>query len=330
MPDRLTDDDFFTSYCTFLLTEKRSAKNTFLAYKRDIEQLLDFLKSKKLTIRTCNKNNLKNFLKRLKDQGVSAKTLSRKISCFKAFYNFLSERFKIPNRAGSLIFPKIEKTLPVYLTEKEVVKLLDAASKDRSDKGIRNRVMISLIYASGMRVSELVNLRIDQIHFDTGFLGIVGKGNKERLVPLPVNVLKFLRFYLDNIYEKLKPKKVRGQNSTGSNSTGSNSTGSNPLGENSFGQNYLFFSFYKKQIKPITRQSFWIILKNILSKADIKKRVSPHTLRHSLATHLLKSGANIRSLQMLLGHEQLTTVQVYTHLEKSHLRKVYDDKHPRA
>lgn len=315
MPDRLTDDHFFTSYCTFLLTEKRSAKNTFLAYKRDIEQFLEFLKSKKLTIRTCNKNNLKNFLKKLKDQGVSAKTLSRKISCFKAFYNFLSERFKIPNRAGSLIFPKIEKTLPVYLTEKEIVRLLDAASKDRSDKGIRNRVMISLIYASGMRVSELVNLRIDQIHFDTGFLNIVGKGNKERLVPLPVNVLKFLKFYLDNIYEKLKPQKIRGQNS---------------LGENSFGQNYLFFSFYKKQIKPISRQSFWIILKNILSKAKIKKRVSPHTLRHSLATHLLKSGANIRSLQMLLGHEQLTTVQIYTHLEKSHLRKVYDDKHPRA
>ena len=310
MSDRLNDDYFFTSFSTFLLTEKRVSKNTFLAYSRDIEQFLNFFKSKKVTIKSCNKNDIKKFLKKLKDQGVSAKTLSRKISCLKAFFNFLSDRFKIPNRAGSLIFPKIEKTLPIYLTELEIENLLGAASKDRSDKGIRNRVMLSLIYASGMRVSELVNLRIDQIHFDTGFIGITGKGNKERLVPLPVNVLKFLRFYLDNIYEKLKPKKV--------------------MGENSFGQNFLFFSFYRKQIKPISRQSFWIILKNILSKADIKKKVSPHTLRHSLATHLLKSGANIRSLQMLLGHEQLTTVQVYTHLEKSHLRKVYDDKHPRA
>ena len=315
MFDLLNDDYFFTSFSTFLLTEKRVSKNTFLAYSRDIEQLLNFFKSKKLTIKNCNKNDIKKFLKKLKDQGVSSKTLSRKISCLKAFFNFLSDRFKVPNKAGSLIFPKIEKTLPIYLTELEIENLLGAASKDRSDKGIRNRVMLSLIYASGMRVSELVNLRIDQIHFDTGFIDIIGKGNKERLVPLPVNVLKFLRFYLDNIYEKLKPKKARGSNS---------------FGQNSFGQNFLFFSFYRKQIKPISRQSFWIILKNILSKADIKKKVSPHTLRHSLATHLLKSGANIRSLQILLGHEQLTTVQVYTHLEKSHLRKVYDDKHPRA
>ena len=315
MSDRLNDDHFFTSFTTFLLTEKRVSKNTFLAYRRDIEQLLNFFKDKKLTIKSCNQNDIKKFLKKLKDLGVSAKTLSRKISCLKAFFNFLSDRFKIPNRAGSLIFPKIEKTLPIYLTELEVENLLGAASKDRSDKGVRNRVMLSLIYASGMRVSELVNLKIDQIHFDTGFIGIIGKGNKERLVPLPVNVLKFLRFYLDNIYEKLKPKKTSDKSF---------------LDKNSFGQNFLFFSFYRKQIKPISRQSFWIILKNILSKADIKKKVSPHTLRHSLATHLLKSGANIRSLQMLLGHEQLTTVQVYTHLEKSHLRKVYDDKHPRA
>ncbi len=315
MSDRLNDDHFFTLFTTFLLTEKRVSKNTFLAYRRDIEQLLNFFKDKKLTIKSCNQNDIKKFLKKLKDLGVSAKTLSRKISCLKAFFNFLSDRFKIPNRAGSLIFPKIEKTLPIYLTELEVENLLGAASKDRSDKGVRNRVMLSLIYASGMRVSELVNLKIDQIHFDTGFIGIIGKGNKERLVPLPVNVLKFLRFYLDNIYEKLKPKKTSDKSF---------------LDKNSFGQNFLFFSFYRKQIKPISRQSFWIILKNILSKADIKKKVSPHTLRHSLATHLLKSGANIRSLQMLLGHEQLTTVQVYTHLEKSHLRKVYDDKHPRA
>ncbi|MBD3273600.1 tyrosine recombinase [Candidatus Dependentiae bacterium] len=310
MSDRLNDDHFFTSFSTFLLTEKRASENTFLAYKRDIEQFLEFLKNKKLTIKTCNKNNLKNFLKKLKDSGISSKTLSRKISCLKAFFNFLNEKFKIPNKAGGLVFPKLEKKLPTYLTEKEIEKLLKVANKDRSDKGIRNRVMLSLLYASGMRVSELVSLKIDQIHFDTGFIGLVGKGNKERLVPLPESILKFLRFYLDNIYEKLIPKKIKDKNS--------------------FGQNFLFFSFYKDRIKPISRQSFWVILKKFLVKAKINKKVSPHTLRHSLATHLLKSGANIRSLQLLLGHEQLTTVQIYTHLEKSHLREVYDDKHPRA
>jgi integrase/recombinase XerD len=310
MPNQFDDDNLFTSYSTFLLTEKRVSKNTFSAYKNDIEQLLEFLKSKKLKLQTCNKNHLKIFLKILKDQGVKARTLSRKISCFKAFFRFLNERFGIPNKAEGLIFPKLEKTLPIYLTEEEVVKLLAVAAKDKSDKGLRNRVMLSLLYASGMRVSELTSLRVDQIHFDTGFIGLVGKGNKERLVPLPENVLKFLRFYLDNIYERLLPKKEKNKNS--------------------FGQNFLFFSFYNEQIKSISRQSFWIILKNILAKANIKKKVSPHTLRHSLATHLLKKGANIRFLQMLLGHENLTTIQVYTHLEKSHLRELYDDKHPRA
>lgn len=308
--DQMTDEGFLTSFCTFLLTEKRVSKNTFSAYKRDIEQLLEYLKSKKVQIKTCNKNHLKNFLKFLRTNGCGAKTLSRKISCLKAFFNFLNERFNIPNRAGGLIFPKLEQTLPIYLTEDEVQRLLRIAAKDVSDKGIRNRVMLSLIYASGMRVSELVNLKIDQLHFDTGFVALVGKGNKERLVPLPGAIFKFLRFYLDNIYENLKPKSEKGQKL--------------------FGKNYLFFSYYANEIKPLSRQSFWGILKTILIKAKIEKKVSPHTLRHSLATHLLKSGANIRSLQLLLGHESISTVQIYTHLEKSQVRDVYDDKHPRA
>jgi len=310
MLGHLSDEDLFNAFITFLLTEKRYSKNTFIAYKKDIEQLLLFFKEKKVNVLICNKNHLKNFLKKLKDDGVTAKTLSRKISCFKAFFNFLTERFKIPNKAGALIFPKLEQTLPIYLTEGEIEELLKAAAKDNSDKGVRNRVMLSLLYASGMRVSELVDLKIDQIHFDTGFISLVGKGNKERVVPLPDAILRFVNFYLENIYENLKPKAEKNKNI--------------------FGKNYLFFSFYNNEIKPISRQSFWIILKNILSKSKINKKVSPHTLRHSLATHLLKGGANIRSLQLLLGHENISTVQIYTHLEKSHVRKIYDDKHPRA
>ena len=305
MLGHLSDEDLFNAFITFLLTEKRYSKNTFIAYKKDIEQLLLFFKEKKVNVLICNKNHLKNFLKKLKDDGVTAKTLSRKISCFKAFFNFLTERFKIPNKAGALIFPKLEQTLPIYLTEGEIEELLKAAAKDNSDKGVRNRVMLSLLYASGMRVSELVDLKIDQIHFDTGFISLVGKGNKERVVPLPDAILRFVNFYLENIYENLKPKAEKNKNI--------------------FGKNYLFFSFYNNEIKPISRQSFWIILKNILSKSKINKKVSPHTLRHSLATHLLKGGANIRSLQLLLGHENISTVQIYTHLEKSHVRKIYDD-----
>lgn len=308
--ERFKDKNLLTSFCTFLLTEKRVSKNTFLAYKRDIEQLLEYLNSKGVQIKICNKNHLKNFLKFLHANSCGAKTLSRKISCLKSFFNFLNERFDIPNRASALIFPKLEQTLPIYLTEAEVQYLLKIAAKDISDKGIRNRVMLALIYASGMRVSELVNLKIDQLHFDTGFVILSGKGNKERAIPLPGAVFKFLRFYLDNIYQNLKPKSEKGQKAVS--------------------QNYLFFSYYANKIKPLSRQSFWVILKTILIKAKIKKKVSPHTLRHSLATHLLKSGANIRSLQLLLGHENISTVQIYTHLEKSHVRDIYNDKHPRA
>jgi integrase/recombinase XerD len=309
--DKVEDSKLFAFFQTYLLAEKRVSQNTFLAYKKDIDQLFEFFKEKKISLKKCNKNHLKKFLHMLKNQGLSAKTLARKISSIKMLFLFLHERFRLQNRACSLVFPKLEKKLPVYLTELEVQKLLQAANKDISHKGTRNRVMLYLLYASGMRVSELVTLTIDQLHFDTGFVSLIGKGNKERLVPLPKNVLGLLQYYIDEIYPKLFEKKQE-------------------LKEQAKQNNYLFFSCYKGEIKSISRQSFWIILKKILSQANITKNVSPHTLRHSLATHLLKSGANIRSLQLLLGHEQLSTVQIYTHLQTGQLRKVYDKKHPRA
>ncbi len=305
------NEKLFILFETYLLTEKRVCPNTFVAYKRDIDQFSDFFKKNKISIKKCNKNHLKKFLKFLNNQGLTAKTISRKISSLKSLFNYLTERFKVSNAASGLVFPKLEKTLPVYLTQQEMQTLLQTANKDNSNRGIRNKVMLYLLYASGMRVSELVSLTIDQVHFDTGFISLVGKGNKERLVPLPKNVLGLIRYYIDSVYSKLLPKKKDMQHEAKQH-------------------NFLFFSFYKNKIKAISRQSFWIILKAILTKSKIFKNISPHSLRHSIATHLLKSGADIRSLQLLLGHEQLSTVQVYTHLEKSQVRKVYDKKHPRA
>lgn len=293
----------------YLLTEKRVALNTFLAYKRDIEQFDKFLVSEKIKIAGISKRHLSAFLKSLKDQGVSAKSLSRKISSLKLFFRFLSDVMHFPNIAKSLVFPKLEKTLPNFLTEKEIEKLLLAANLDTSPKGVRNKVMLYLMYATGMRVSELVNLTADQIQFDIGFARITGKGASERMIPLPKNILELLRFYLDTIYPQLIPSEGV-----------------------SFDKNkkYLFAAVYNNTVKPMSRQSFWITLKKILIKAAIVKNISPHSLRHSLATHLLQKGADLRSLQMLLGHQNLATVQVYTHLGNSHIRKVYDKKHPRA
>ena len=301
--------DFAEQFFAYLLTERRVSENTFLAYKRDIEQLQVFLKKRKLTIAICQKRHLKLFLKQLRDVGLKAKSVSRKISSIKLLFNFLTERYKFPNLGKGLIFPKLEQLLPSCLSEQEVQDLFAAANRDNSYKGIRNKVMLYLIYASGMRVSELVNLTIDQIQFDTGFIKLSGKGNKDRVVPVPGNILDLLRYYIDVVYLKLVPKdKI------------------DLLKK----ENYLFFACYGKKIKPISRQSFWFILKKILKQASIFKDISPHSLRHSLATHLLKNGADIRSLQMLLGHENISTVQIYTHLGDSEVRKVYDEKHPRA
>jgi len=294
---------------THLLTEKRVSNNTFLAYKKDIEQLLNFLEKEKIDPKNCNKNHLKKLLRVLKKQGLKAKSLSRKISSIKLFFSFLNERFDVANKAEGLVFPKLEKTLPNYLTEEEIQILFEETSRDDSIKGLRNKVMLYLLYASGMRVSELINIKIDQIQFDTGFVKLEGKGNKERMVPLPKNILDLLRFYIDHVHKKIVSKSKQNLASK---------------------QNYLFVCLYKNQLKTLTRQALWGILKKILLQAGIDKKISPHSLRHSLATHLLKNGANIRSLQLLLGHEQISTVQIYTHLEKSQIRKVYDKKHPRA
>ncbi|MFA6527704.1 MAG: tyrosine recombinase [Candidatus Babeliales bacterium] len=299
--------DYFAQFQTYLLTEKRVSANTFAAYNQDIQQLDLYLKKNSVPVAVITKRHLQGFLKLFRDQKLKAKTLSRKISTLKLFFSFLQTQYKLNNAARSLVFPKVEKTLPHYLTEDEVEHLLDVAGNDESNKGVRNKVMLYMLYATGMRVSELMTVTVDQIHFDTGFIQLVGKGNKERSIPLPKHILEMLRFYCDHIYKKLLPKHLHGAE-----------------------QSYLFATAYKKTLKPISRQSLWGILRKILQQAGITKQISPHSLRHSLATHLLKNGADIRSLQMLLGHESLATIQIYTHLEKSHVRKVYDEKHPRA
>jgi integrase/recombinase XerD len=300
--------DFIAQFHAYLLTEKRVAENTFLAYKRDIEQFDTFLRVKKITLKNCQKKYLTLFLKHLKNAGFKAKTISRKISSLKLLFDFLHERYKLINSAAELIFPKVEQRLPSFLAEQEIQALLIAAGSDTSHKGIRNKVMLALLYATGMRVSELVSLTVNQFHFDTGFIKLTGKGNKERCIPLPKNILTLMHVYLEGAYLKLLP-----QNAPQANK-----------------ENYLFFALYKKTVKSLTRQTFWIILKKLLKKASILKNISPHSLRHSLATHLLKNGADLRSLQILLGHENISTVQIYTHLDDSELRKIYDKSHPRA
>lgn len=297
-----------TRFETYLLTEKRVSHNTFGAYKRDLEQFIAFTNRKKVTVKDLDSVHLKAFLHHLKKLRMSSRSMARKISTLKSFFTYLHHYAGWKNNlSNELITPKIEKRLPHFFTELEIEQLFKIAETDKTLAGKRNRVMLYLLYVSGMRISELCNLRMSDVHFDTGFIHVSGKGGKSRMVPLPQMMLDMLHDYSNTIYKEVNKKsKTRSD------------------GE------YLFPIYYAGIIKPITRQSFWIILKKMWAKSGSDKSISPHKLRHSLATHMLKSGADLRSLQVLLGHENLATVQIYTHVETSYLRKVYNKKHPRS
>ena len=289
----------------YLLTERRVSQNTFAAYKKDIEQYVNFIQDHKITLKKATLVDLKKFLSHLKKLKLSARSMARKISTLKIFYSWAHQYHKWTNHADELIFPKLEKRLPSYLSEQEIEQLLEAAEQDTSAIGTRNKMMLYLLYVSGMRISELVHLKITDIHFDTGFIAVHGKGGKDRMIPIPMPMLELLKKYIEQGHKSFL-KKTKKQT------------------------DYLFPIIYGKKIKPISRQSFWGILKKLWAKTGNKRPISPHKLRHSLATHLLKRGADLRSLQMILGHENLSTVQIYTHVDTGYLRKIYDKKHPRS
>jgi len=294
-----------TKFEAYLLTEKRIAKNTFDAYRSDLAQFIFFLKGKNVSLKEATHNVIKEYLSVLKKDGISARSMARKISSLKAFYNYAHRIAGWQNHAEDLLFPKLEKSLPRFMTEEEIGILFDVVQKDSSHAGVRNKLLLHLLYVSGTRISELTQLKITDIHIDTGFITVQGKGGKQRMVPLPQQTFELIREYLDTVHKALQ-KKYSG------------------LIE------FLFPTVYAGKIKPISRQSCWGILKKLCCAAGIKRNISPHQLRHSLATHLLKKGADLRSLQLWLGHENLTTVQIYTHVDTSFLREVYDKKHPRS
>ena len=288
----------------YLLTIKCVAHNTYQAYMADLKQFDTFLLTKKINLERIQSSDLKEFLAHLKKQACSGRSMARKISSLKMFYKWAHEAHGLNDYAQNLMNPKIEKKLPRYLSETEVKELLNYAGQDSSDIGKRNALMLMLLYGGGLRITELINLKISRIDDQASTLIIQGKGNKERIVPIPLPLIQHIHTYLNSVHKKF----MRKHGST----------------------DYLFPVMYAGKIKPITRQAYWNCLKALAQKDSIKHTVSPHQQRHSLATHLLAKGADLRSLQMLLGHEDISTVQIYTHVETSHLRDVYDKKHPRA
>ena len=289
----------------YLLTERRVSQNTFTAYKKDIEQFVEFLTTKKTALEKATTDHIKKFIHFMHAQGMSARSIARKISSIKVLFNYAEEKYEWPNITEDMVFPKIEKRLPRYLSEEEVQVLFAIANKDQSVICLRNKVIILLLYTSGMRNTEMIHLKTSDIHFDTKLISVQGKGGKMRMIPIHHEVVPVLKEYLKTTHATfMRTKKCS--------------------------TDFLFPVLYGGKAKPITRQAFWGTLREWCSLAGFTESISPHKLRHSLATHMLKNGMDLRSLQLLLGHESIATVQIYTHVEKDFLRKVYDKKHPRS
>jgi integrase/recombinase XerD len=287
------------SFLEFLSVEKGLSENTILSYGRDIKKFFRFLQRLKISFLNPGEDVLGRFIQHASRSGLSARSITRLISSLKAFYKFLVlDGVMKKNPALSLHSPKSMLALPKYLRVKEVERLLSQPDQG-AFLGIRDKAMLELLYATGLRVSELVLLKTKDINLEDGFLICRGKGGKERIVPLGNSAVTALQKYLG----KARPKLLKRSN------------------------DYLFLTY---RGDSFTRQGFWKLLKIYAQKANLAPRISPHVLRHSFATHLLERGADLRSVQLMLGHSQITSTQIYTHVSRERLRRVYDKFHPRA
>lgn len=295
--------EFITKFESYLLTEKRVSENTFAAYKQDLRQFLQFCNERKVTLENLSPNDIRTFLSVLKQRGIAPRSQARKIATLKGLFVYGASRLGVPDYSQELRPPKLKKTLPSALSEQEIMQLFEVSHQDSSLIGRRNTAMLYLMYVTGMRVSELIALKITDVHRDSSVVLIEGKGGRQRMVPIPEGMMELLCAYIDETRIAILGRQF---------------------------SDCLFPVVYGKKLKKPTRQAFWLIIKQLWKKAGIARPMSPHTLRHSFATHMLQKGANLRSLQILLGHEQLTTVQIYTHVDTTHLRAIYNKKHPRS
>jgi integrase/recombinase XerD len=290
-----------------LRTERSLSENTIDAYRGDIDKFFSYLLDKKIhSIKNVNKDTVSAFLKHLYNSGsksnqqFSNKSVSRYISSLRSFFKFLeSEKAVDVNPLEYTDSPKTSRVLPDVLSVEEIEKIFSLPDTE-SKLGLRDKALMETMYASGLRVSEVINLRIGDIFFDEGFLRITGKGSKERIVPVGKSALKSINEYIKGSRELLKKHKS---------------------------EDYVFLNFRGGKL---SRMGVWDIIKKYCGKAKIEKDVHPHTLRHSFATHLLQGGADIRAIQEMLGHSDISTTQIYTHVDKSYLIEVHKTFHPRS
>ena len=287
-------------FINYLSVERGLSKNTISSYRTDLISFLNYLDSNGLgDIGKVKRDNITNYLLHLKDKGLSGNSASRALVSIKMFYKFLAqERFIKDNIAGILESPKLIRPLPNVLNLAEVEKLLEAPDI-RDWQGIRDKAALELMYATGMRVSEIADLPTGTVNLDVGFIKCRGKGDKERVVPIGSKARDSITRYI----EKVRPRLLKGGS-----------------------DKHLFLTRLGKRV---SRQSFWKMMKKYAKKARIKKEITPHTLRHSFATHLLERGADLRVVQEMLGHSDIATTQIYTHINKERLKSIHRQFHPR-
>jgi integrase/recombinase XerD len=290
------------AYLTHLTSERRLAANSVESYARDLGLLAEFAAGRGRPIGSLTRTDLEGFVRDLMSEGRSPRSVARAIACYRGFYRFLviDGRAKA-SPAGDLRPPRAWKTLPRYLAVEDVDLLL-AQPDVTTSRGLRDRALIELLYATGMRVSELIGLRPADVNLDASYLTCTGKGNKQRIVPIGDEAALWVRRYLRDARGALLGKR-------GSPRLFVSARGGGP---------------------GLTRVGFWKILKGYARQAGLKSSISPHMLRHSFATHLLERGADLRAIQMMLGHADLSTTQIYTHVLERRMRTVYDRFHPRA
>lgn len=287
----------------YLGLEKSVSKNTIEAYINDVVKLQQYLETADLGIppEKITLKNLRDFLVWLNELGLEARSQARVISGLKAFYKFLILDDRIQEDPTELLeAPKIGRKLPVVLSLDEINTLIEQIDLS-SETGYRNRAIIETLYSCGLRVSELVELKLTNLYFNEGFVKVVGKGNKERLIPISKKAQEEIQNYLQYYRNFLQIDKAS--------------------------ENYLFLN---RRGKKLTRVMIFTIIKDLATKANIKKNISPHTFRHSFATHLVEGGADLRAVQEMLGHESILTTEIYTHLDREYLRDNILQYHPRS
>ncbi|NLY54673.1 MAG: site-specific tyrosine recombinase XerD [Firmicutes bacterium] len=289
-------------YLTYLNVERGLAVNTLEAYGRDLRSYVRFLKEHKVTsFLQTDRDTVRAYLEHLHNLGRAASTISRNLAALKSFYQFLvSESLMKEDPTIHLESPKVLKRLPRVLNLSEVEALLNQPSLEDAFS-LRDKAMLEVIYATGIRVSELVALNLSDVNLEAGYLRCVGKGNKERIVPLGSVAVKYVEMYLD--------------------------LGRPELTKNNSSEVALFVNHHGRRL---SRQGFWKVVKRYAKEANIDENITPHTLRHSFATHLLENGADLRSVQEMLGHADISTTQIYTQVTRNRLQEVYKKSHPRA